>query len=223
MSGLKKLELVAYKDNGFSSKTGSFSMAINPKSFNHSYEMVYNEQKILGKAATSLMFERVGVESVTLSEVIIDTTGAVPLTGANKGLTADKIIDNLKNVVYKYISNTHAPAYILLKWGTFAFQCMLTGLKVDYQMFQPDGTPLRAKLDLTFKGFSSPSSESNSANRNSPDLTHIITVKYGDTLPLLCQQIYNDASYYLKIAELNNITNIRNIPEGTKLHFPPIK
>ena len=222
-SGLKKLQLTGYKDNDLSSKVGSFSLPINPKSFNHSYSISLKDVDAIGKGGAAVQFDNVKAEKVTLKEVYIDTTGAIPLPDESKGKTVDQLITELKGAIYNYEGSSHAPPVVVLLWGTFSFKCFLDQFSVDYQMFQPDGTPLRAKLDMTFKGFYAPSEESSASNRQSPDVTHIVTVKYGDSLPLLCQQIYKNASYYLKIAEVNNLTNIRHLEPGTKLHFPPIK
>jgi LysM repeat protein len=88
-------------------------------------------------------------------------------------------------------------------------------------MFSPDGKPLRAKLSTSFIGFMKPKDQ-NAASRQSPDLTHIITVKSGDTLPLLCQKMYGDSSLYLQIAQTNGLVNFRYLIPGTELLFPPI-
>ena len=222
-SGLKKLELTGYSDSGFSTKVGSFSLPINPKSFNHSYEVALHSNNIQGKSAALVNFNSMGNEVVDLKEIYIDTTGAIPPLTENKGKTVDQLITSLKTAVYSYIGSSHAPPFVQLVWGTFSFNCVLEKLNVEYEMFTPDGTPLRAKIDMTFKGFTLPSSESASAGRESPDVTHIITVKHGDSLPKLCYQIYNDPAYYLEVAQFNELTDFRNLPVGSKLIFPPLK
>ena len=65
--------------------------------------------------------------------------------------------------------------------------------------------------------------ESLRANRKSADLTHVVEVRAGDTLPLLCYRIYRDSHYYTQVARLNNITDFRDIKPGTKLFFPPLR
>jgi nucleoid-associated protein YgaU len=47
-------------------------------------------------------------------------------------------------------------------------------------------------------------------------------VRAGDTLPLLCYQVYEDPSYYLQVAKANNLSNFRKLEQGTELFFPPI-
>ncbi len=51
--GLQKLELIGYSKNDFSqtSKVGSFSLPINPQSFNHSYKIGLHTKKDAGVKA----------------------------------------------------------------------------------------------------------------------------------------------------------------------------
>jgi nucleoid-associated protein YgaU len=48
------------------------------------------------------------------------------------------------------------------------------------------------------------------------------TVKEGDQLPELCQQIYNDDSYYIQIAKYNGLDKFRDLTPRSQLIFPTI-
>jgi nucleoid-associated protein YgaU len=61
------------------------------------------------------------------------------------------------------------------------------------------------------------------ANKSSPDLTHVKTIRMGDELFLMCQEVYKSPKYYLQVAEKNNILNFRKLKQGDKLLFPPLK
>jgi nucleoid-associated protein YgaU len=76
---------------------------------------------------------------------------------------------------------------------------------------------------MSFLGFMSTQEEARRANRSSPDMTHSIVFKAGDSLPLLCHRIYNDAHQYDQVAHINNITNFRDIRPGTRIIFPPLR
>lgn len=219
---LAKLTIAGYKDEKFSSKNGDpFVVMINPSSYDHSFSITYSEEESPGKAAKTSKFKAVGPESVSLN-FILDDTGAVPRNKENDGKTVTKMIKELKDVVYKYYGESHEPNFVLLKWGTLLFKSRLDSLKIDYQMFKPNGVPLRAKVTLSFKGFVDPAKESQLANRSSPDLTHIVTIKEGDSLPFLCNKIYKNSKYYLKVAEINNLVNIRRLKVGSQIIFPPL-
>jgi len=60
------------------------------------------------------------------------------------------------------------------------------------------------------------------AGKSSPDLTHVRVVKSGDTLPLLCKEIYGSSQYYLRVAAHNGLDDFRNLLPGQTLSFPPL-
>ncbi|MHA7102255.1 CIS tube protein [Roseivirga pacifica] len=219
---LSKLTITGYKDSKFSKRNGDkFVVMINPANYDHNYSVTYSDEESPGKAAKTTKFKSIGPETVSFN-FVFDDTGAVERNKENEGKTVAQMIKALKDVVYKYYGEIHEPNYVLLVWGTMIFKSRLESMKVEYQMFKPNGVPLRAKITLSFKGFTDPAQESQVANRSSPDLTHIVTIKEGDTLPLLCDEIYRDSKYYLKVAKANNLVDVRNLKAGTKLIFPPI-
>jgi nucleoid-associated protein YgaU len=93
---------------------------------------------------------------------------------------------------------------------------------VEHILFTPGGASLRAWAELTFESFISNEEEAKEADKSSPDLSHRVIFKAGDTLPLLCYRIYRDASYYPKVARANGLTSFRRIKPGTPIWFPPI-
>ena len=49
------------------------------------------------------------------------------------------------------------------------------------------------------------------------------TIKEGENLVQYCEEYYKDKNFYLKIAELNNLSSFRALKKGKRLEFPPIK
>ena len=131
-------------------------------------------------------------------------------------------IELLKNVVYTYVGSKHEAPIVQLKWGSLLFYGRVESLTFNYTLFKPSGLPLRAKVTLTLIEYQSSEEISKEAAQESPDLTHLIEVKAGDTLPLLCYQIYQDCTYYIDVAKINNLTNFRDLKPGIKLQFPPL-
>ena len=60
------------------------------------------------------------------------------------------------------------------------------------------------------------------AGKESPDVTHVRLVKSGDTLPLLCLEIYGSSAYYLRVAADNGLDDFRNLVPGQRLYFAPL-
>lgn len=159
--------------------------------------------------------------------------GSVPIVGAVAGAISNLIspsqpydvmteLELFKGVVLYYNGDVHSPRTVNLLWGTLTFDGKLTSLNINFKLFQPDGTPLRAVATAAFIDATTEQQWLNQVKPNSPDLTHILQVMEGDTLPLLSYRIYGDASYYREIARVNNIVNFRNLTPGTKIIFPPI-
>ncbi len=219
---LEKMTIIGYSDNKFSNKNGDpFVVMINPENYSHNCAISYSESKPQGISAQDIKFDTIKLETISF-DFILDDTGAVPKNKENQNKSVPQMIKSLQDVVYKYYGDIHQPNFIMLKWGSLAFKCRTESLKIDYQMFKPSGVPLRAKVSLSFKGYTDSVLKSLKANRSSPDLTHIITVKDGDTLPKLCNEVYNDCKYYLEVAKVNELVNIRQLEVGSKLIFPPL-
>jgi nucleoid-associated protein YgaU len=94
---------------------------------------------------------------------------------------------------------------------------------MKYTLFKPDGTALRANVTLKFKENIDFKTKLKMAQMSSPDLTHVRTVKAGDTLPLMTYRIYGDSSWYPEVARFNNLRHFSAIKPGDEIHFPPLK
>ena len=103
------------------------------------------------------------------------------------------------------------------------FFCRLASVNVSYTSFHRDGTPLRAELDINLVSDQNVKKRLAEENKSSPDLTHHRVVKSGDTLPLLAKEIYGSAGHYLRVAQVNNLDDFRNLTPGQELFFPPLE
>ncbi len=203
----------------------SFEVMLNPSDYKHEHSISYNEKDVLGQLASEPKFSNIEAETVTIGEIVIDGTGVVNLPTPGAGSPDVKTqIKQLKDVVYTYKGDIHQSNFVRLLWGSLIFFGRMKSMSVNYTLFKPSGEPLRAKVqNLSFVGFMSKEEKSLRANKSSPDRTHIVEFKAGDTLPLLCHRIYKDSSYYPAVAKANNMVNFRDIKPGTLIHFPPLR
>jgi hypothetical protein len=198
-----------------------FKFSVNPEKYDHSFSISYNDQAPVGKSEVTTRFDKAEPEVLKI-RTLLDCTGAL---GGEDATTPDvkTQLENLSDIVYSYDGNQHEPNPVQVLWGSQIFIGRLTSLKVDNTLFKASGEPLRAMLDLEFKSYVSSEEESLRANRSSPDMSHTVEVRAGDTLPLLCYRIYRDSSYYIEVARHNNLTEFRDLEPGSKLHFPPLR
>lgn len=223
---LEKMQITAYGDSGFTRQSGpSFQVLINPEKYTHRYGIQYNQTQAQGSNGPSPTFNRMANDQVSF-ELIFDGTGVIPSalpSLANlTGNTLPKQIESFKRLVFDYSGDIHSPKYLKLAWGTLLFKGRLQSLDLTFTLFQPDGAPLRARANLSLIGYSSESELARKANKTSPDLSHVRTVRAGDTLPLMCHRIYGQSGLYLQVAAHNRLTDFRNLVVGSQLEFPPL-
>jgi phage tail protein X len=201
----------------------SFTAMLNPQDLTHSRSISYDERPTLGQVGSPLRFRAVGPDTVGFS-LLFDGTGVVkPVSAAAEVKQVIEYVAELNRVVFLYDGAKHEPGHVRVLWGTLILCGRLQSMSTQYTLFKPSGEPLRAKVALQFKGFISQKQESLMANRSSPDLSHVVEVHQGDTLPLLCHRIYGDASYYPEVARVNGLAQFRSLEPGRKLHFPPLE
>ena len=125
--------------------------------------------------------------------------------------------------VFTYNGSIHRPNFVKIQWGrNITFKGVLMSFDTSYTLFRPDGSPLRAKISLGFTQYVSPETTAKKDAATSPDITHMVTVVQGMTLPQLCNNIWHDDSYYLQVAKYNGLNKFRNLKGINQLIFPPI-
>lgn len=224
MGGLVKMKITAWKNGDFTGKDGEMEVSINPEKYSHNYRIRYTDPQAQGSNGGSPKFNKIPSEVVNF-ELVFDGTGAVPPTQLEPQPAADGVtrkIEQFRNLVFSFAGAIHSPKFVTLAWGRLLFNGRLSSLDLTYTLFKPDGTPLRARASTTFLGYNDEQELAKMANRSSPDLSHLVTVKAGDTLPLLCQGVYGSSAYYVQVARANGLTDFRRIAAGTQLLFPPL-
>ncbi len=223
---LRKLNIIAYSDKGFKTKIGEQQVPINPESYSQTYQIIYNKKQAPGSSSGSPDYNQTPSQAMKF-ELVFDGTGVMPT--ALPGLlpfTEDGIAAQLKtflNLVFTFNGDIHSPNYLILSWATLIFRCRLESLDMKYTLFKPDGTPLRARGNCNFVSYVDEATLALTAKKKSPDLSRAVTVKAGDTLPLLCYAVYGSSVYYLDVAKVNGLADVRDLIPGMQLLFPPLQ
>ena len=129
-----------------------------------------------------------------------------------------------------YIPNTHYTPIVVFNWGQFSataripssYKFLVTKVTVDYTLFLPDGTPVRAKVDVSLEQLKTKRQEAKEAPKESPDHAKLYTVKRGDTLQGIAMAEYDDPREWRRIAKTNNLNDPMMLRPGMKLLVPPI-
>lgn len=219
---LEKMRILAYNNPDLADNHqvgAAFVAMMNPESYTLDYRVTFNESQGQGTSGTQQRFFAKPPEEMQF-EFLFDDTGIIDGNPRRDGIF--KEVDDFKKLLIENDSESHEPRHFKLIWGQFIFKGRCTGININYKLFKPDGTPIRAVCKVTFKGSIEESLRVTLENAHSPDLTHYRVVKNGETLPWLCYQIYGDPKYYIEVARANALTDFRNLKQGTELSFPPI-
>ena len=222
-----KMTITAYSDPGFTTRvSGSsnpFTVWINPSGYTYKTTIGYTDRQAQGSDGLSPEFNRVLSDEVSF-DLIFDATGVIPPPAGQTAYT-NGVMDGINQFIALTATmngSIHSPNYLVLSWAQLQYQCILRSLDISYTLFMPSGTPLRAKMSVSFQSFASETAITQGEAKESPDITHLVTVNAGDTLPLLCYKIYGDSGYYAKVARFNRLLGFRHLQPGTQLLFPPL-
>ncbi|EOR94504.1 hypothetical protein ADIARSV_2350 [Arcticibacter svalbardensis MN12-7] len=203
--------------------TQVFTAFINPDEIALNYSVLTEQNPAAGATGNAGAFLGTSPFQVTL-KFFLDGTGA-------NGVVLDvkaKIIEFYQTTGYD--GKGHRTRFLRINWpgliwyraNQFAFDCILKTAAIQYKLFKPDGSPLRAIITATFIEKRTDAEILQENDPKSADLTHVRVVKEGDTLPGMVRDIYGDFKYYLQVAKVNRLRDFRNISPGQKLIFPPL-
>ena len=227
---LEKLRIEAYTDEGRKTPASPSSMTVmfNPTSYKRKHAVAYAAPTRQGINTPGRPARYAYTPPGDVSfQLVLDGTGvafmgAEQLVRALKGESVKKDVAKFEDLCLRMNGNIHQPNFLIVRWGDFTFPGRLKSLDITYTLFDESGDPIRAELDVTFVEDKSAKTISREAGKSSPDLTHARIVKSGDTLPLLCLEIYGSSSHYLRVAAHNGLDDFRNLALGQKLDFPPL-
>jgi hypothetical protein len=238
---LAKLTIDGYKtEHREGVPLGTFTAQYNPETFSLHHENVFQGEQGIGctSGASTWSYSRPRRLAVNL---VLDGTnvGYMGVELLRRVPTVAEQISSFLATCYQLVGEIHQPLYLKLTWGKalggFAalagfgampapsFPCRLASVDIDYQAFDRDGSPLHAVLAAAFVEQLDPAKQAAAEKRSSPDLTHRRVVVDGDTLPLLCREIYGSPSHYLRVAQVNGLDDFRTLTAGQELMFPPFE
>lgn len=213
-----RLIINGYSSNSYSGAHESFKAPINPEKLNVSRSVTLSNGAGSNSARESQQFQSRDSDKLDFT-LVFDGTGIIPYAG----FSVSDNLEDLEKVIFEMDSEAHRPRYLEVLWGSLNFQGQIQSYSVEYTLFKQDGTPLRAKAQLSLVSYTDPETAARESNNASPDMTRVLTVREGDTLPIMCQHAYDDFSYYLQVAEINELNNFRELEVGSQIVFPPLK
>jgi hypothetical protein len=218
---LTKLVFEAYQTAEFRQRVEgipAYTVMYNPETLSIKLDIERDESQGPGTTSSRMGFRRIHPQDYRI-EFYVDGTGA------STGIPADvpASIMEFLNVVYDYNSEEHRPNYVMIRYGSVLLKTVLKSVEITYNVFSPNGKPLRARVDTTFTSCLDPNLSEMINNPSSSDLTHKRVAGEDEKLAGMAWKIYKDNRFYQDVARLNGFDNFRHLPKGTEVIFPPVR
>ncbi|HEY9076514.1 MAG TPA: hypothetical protein VIO61_08230 [Anaerolineaceae bacterium] len=201
-------------------KSGGVSIdcMFNPFEYTVAKQNRYKENASNSANAPTMEFEKAGPQTLKLS-LTFDTYEK----GEDVSKTTVKLWKLMESSTRREGNRTRKipPPEVAFEWGVFKFVAVITDMTQKFTLFKVDGTPVRAKVEVTFTQYTdredykhqNPSSGGGPPNR-------VWRVMAGDRLDLIAFQVYGDASKWRLIAEYNKVTDPFRLQSGMLLTVP---
>jgi hypothetical protein len=116
------------------------------------------------------------------------------------------------------------PPLVMFSWGMMLSKMSyVKKVEIDYTMFRADGTPLRAEVDLTLTEYDLgwlSAIPMNPTSMSEARKTWVVTE--GQTLDWIAYQEYGNSIHWRHIAQVNHLTNPRDLRSGQILKLTPL-
>jgi len=199
----------------------------NPKEYTIQKQNQWKVEPVVGSALPTAQFGGGQPRKLTLDLLFDSTDSDLDLRAVTDRLFKMMEID--KALASSSGKNSGRPPMITFTWGgTVTFKAVADSLSVQYMLFRPDGTPIRAQAKLSLiqvEKASDKSSKGGGKGGNNPTTralpgigSHL--VRDGDSLPSIAYAHYRDATRWRAIAEANGIDDPLRLRRGSTLSIP---
>jgi len=214
---LSKLRINGFPDLLFKTKIGAaYEAYFNPESYSVSYESEYCGGEAKGSPDAEMRFIRLPPRTFSF-DLLIDGTGA-----SGPKVSVPKEVARFLAATYQFQPENRRPPYLILSWGTMVAKCVLTNVNVSYNLFSPNGVPLRAKLSTTFKTVTARPLIDALLKKDKAKNVLVKVTDDADSVPSICDMVYGTASAVISLAAANGLRNIKKVPPGLQMIFPPL-
>lgn len=208
----KKLSIARWSVAADKVDGDAFSVMLNPAGYSHTFDTSYTK-------GSSKRWGMIKPEVLALEELVFDGTGVVA-GGPNGTAPVNKQIADLRRVLYVRPGQDKVDQPVLrVTWGSMYFLGRIDTMTVKYTLFKPDGSPLRARVSLTFTQFLK-KAEAAQQKLNEEKLAKQLQIRAGASLQDLCFQMYQDAGMAPMVARHNDLSSFRGVKHGQALSLP---
>jgi hypothetical protein len=207
LAGLEKAVIV----NTDARPAQRIPVMFNPSEYTLSRTINFAEARVPGLGGPLLQFVNGALQTLTM-ELFLDTYET----------KTDVRVQTRKIAALQDVNpETHAPPVLLFTWGkSFSFTCVLASVVQRFVLFLPNGTPVRARLEVTFSEYRNAELERKGTKTETADYSKLWVVAQGETLSSIAARVYEDPTRWRPIALRNRIDDPRSLTPGQRLVIP---
>ena len=193
----------------------------NPEEYTVNREINYARTAVPGLSAPIVQFVNGNAQTLDM-ELFVDSYERHRASNRVLAEAGDDVRAQVRRItdLMNIEPSTHAPPVLLFTWSSLSFTCVLTRANQRFIMFLPDGTPVRARVQVTFSEFRNVDLEAKEIKRETADYSKLHVVRQGESLSTIAAAHYGDPRLWRPIARRNGIDDPRAVVVGTQLVVP---
>lgn len=131
----------------------------------------------------------------------------------------DMLFSTLQPTLSSLFRKPPSPPFVLFGWGeNLGFLAYMESVRVEFQLFRPDGTPTRANCAITMKEVPATPLGQNPTSGGSARRTRQLVA--GDSLQSISFREYGKPTMWRALAEVNGIEDPTRVAPGTTVLVP---
>jgi hypothetical protein len=195
----------------------------NPEEYTVNQDINYAQTAVPGLSAPILQFVHGNMQTLEM-ELFLDTYEMHQENSRilnQAGEDVRKLTSQITGLM-GIDATTHAPPVLLFTWASLSFTCVLARASQRFILCLPDGTPVRARLQVTFNEFRNVDLEAKEIKRETADFTKVHVVSQGETISSIANEVFGNPKMWRPIALRNSINNPHSLPSGITLVVPQL-
>lgn len=197
-------------------KSSGIACMFNPYEYKVSKQNSYAEKPANRSTTPHFEFSKSGPQTLSLS-LLFDTFES----GQDVSVVTNQLWKLMEPKTDTGGKQKEPPPEVAFEWGVFRFQAVITSMTQTFTLFQKDGTPVRAKVDVTFTQHV----DENDYPRQNPTsgggpLRRLWVVRAGERLDAIAAETLGSAARWRQIAEANGLSNPLALRPGQQLAIP---
>ena len=219
MAKLEKATITVLSGSKAEKKIG---VLFNPAEYSFDRGNAWKASVVPGMGGPLYQFSNGEAASLTMDLFFDDYTDPASRQSVAVKKSVKDRLDEI-NQLLDIDAQLHAPSPVRFSWGTFHFVGIIEKIARKVLLFQPDGTPARARLTISMKEYRTLAAQLDQPRRESTDKSKRRQIVGNDSLWALAQREYTDPRHWRTIADFNDMDDPLALTSGRWLLLPPLE